>query len=191
MQKELHYSSEIKSSVAMTVTLISFSMLFATLMLGYVVYRSTLPSWPPTGMGELPLGLPILSTLTIMLSSLLLTFCESNFSKGLVKVSKVFLNLSFLMGLSFLILQFFLWESLKVKGIYASSGIFGSLIYGLTWIHAAHILGGLGLLLWARIKILPREFEDNTQVLKLKSVGLFWHFLGVVWIVMFVGLFLV
>jgi len=53
----------------MIVTLISFAMLFATLMMGFAMFRFTSPVWPPSGMEKPSLVLPTLSTVLIALSS--------------------------------------------------------------------------------------------------------------------------
>ena len=55
-----------KDSIAMTVTLVSFSMLFATLMLGYTVYRFSNQVWPPIGFSQINLLYPIVSTAEIV-----------------------------------------------------------------------------------------------------------------------------
>ena len=49
---------KIVSSIAMTIVLISFSMLFASLFMGYAVYRIQNPVWPPMGMQRVPTSVP-------------------------------------------------------------------------------------------------------------------------------------
>jgi cytochrome c oxidase subunit 3 len=172
---------EIVSSIGMTVTLISFAMLFATLMMGFAMFRITAPVWPPEGMSKPSLLLPGLSTLCIFLSSLSFIWFEKNISnkKGLI--------LTIFLGLSFMLIQSLFWHQLKVQGILASSGIFPSIIYTFTWIHAAHIIVAIGLLFWLLCYALK---EINTKaLLRVSSVGKFWHFLGIVWCIMFLTIF--
>jgi cytochrome c oxidase subunit 3 len=83
--------------------------------------------------------------------------------------------------------QSMLWHSLKIQGIFASSGIFPSIIYAFTWIHAAHIVAGIGLLLWLQLSAL-KEINSMAKI-RAANVGKFWHFLGVVWFIMFVTIF--
>ena len=55
--------------LAMTVALISWSMLFATLLLGYFVYRFSQTVWPPLGVSSVPLLWPNLSLISVLASS--------------------------------------------------------------------------------------------------------------------------
>jgi cytochrome c oxidase subunit 3 len=172
---------EIISSIGMIVALVSFAMLFATLMMGFAMYRLTAPAWPPAGMIRPSLLLPSLSTIFIFLSSLSYMWFEKNIAnkKGLI--------LTTLLGLGFMLIQSLLWGHLKSQGIFASSGIYPSIIYAFTWIHAAHIVAGLGLLVWLLFFALK---EVNMKArLRASSVGKFWHFLGIVWFIMFVTIF--
>jgi cytochrome c oxidase subunit 3 len=81
------------------------------------------------------------------------------------------------------------WRDLALRGITQSSGIFGSMLYGFTWIHIAHVLVGILLILWLGFKFLKINSVQPKDQLRVKNVGMFWHFLGLVWLVMFLGLF--
>ncbi|MBP9673909.1 MAG: cytochrome c oxidase subunit 3 [Bacteriovoracaceae bacterium] len=181
--------NEIQSSLAMTVGLISFSMLFATLFMGYAWYRADSLIWPPQGMQKISPLLPTLSTLFIILSSFCLWKSRISFYKKKEQTAKIFYSATWIFALSFIFSQNFLWQHLKKLGIYASSGIFGSLLYGFTWIHMGHIaLGLLGLL--SLIFLLFKSQEPNVSSSRFLNVEKFWHFLGLVWVLMYVGLFL-
>jgi cytochrome c oxidase subunit 3 len=172
---------KLASSIAMTMVLVSFSMLFATMLLGYVVYRSQSTTWPPMGMSEVPLLLPTVSTIIIILGSIF-------FSLSRDKVS--FLYLSIISGVAFLISQIKLWALMKSMGLTVSAGIFTSLIYGFTWTHTAHILLALSLLLWL-LSIHREGFPYEKAELRFINVGKFWHFLTIIWIVIYFALFIV
>lgn len=178
---ESEQGQEIVSSVAMIVTLISFAMLFATLMMGFAMFRFTAPVWPPGGMSKPSLTLPTISSLFIFLSSVCYVWFEKNISnkKGLI--------FTILLGLGFMISQSLFWHLLKTEGIFVSSGIFPSIIYAFTWIHAAHIVVALGLLFW--LLFVALKTSDTKTLLRVSSVGKFWHFLGIVWFIMFLTIF--
>lgn len=168
--------------IAMVMVLVSFSMLFATLFMGYIALRTSAPVWPPMGMTDLPLLLPTLSTITIVLSSLAWVRFE--------QTQKLTWSLTtFLLGLAFTICQFLLWSQLKAQGIYADTGVFASLIYSFTWIHAAHIGLALILLVWPMYWS-SKQMITDVRTVKIASIGKFWHFLGIIWILMFISLFL-
>lgn len=178
---EKNQGQQIISSVAMIVTLVSFTMLFATLMMGFAMFRLTSPVWPPAGMMKPSLLLPCLSTFCIFLSSVCFMWFEKNIS------NKTGLFLTILLGLSFMLIQSLFWHSLKQQGIFASSGIFPSIIYAFTWIHAAHIVAALGLLFWLLFRV-QKDTSPKSQLMAA-NVGKFWHFLGIVWFIMFVTIF--
>lgn len=178
---ESDQGQEIISSVGMIVTLVSFAMLFATLMMGFAMFRFTAPVWPPAAMARPSLLLPSLSTICIFLSSLSYMWFEKNIA------NKRGLTLTIAFGLGFMLIQSLFWHQLKTQGIFVSSGIFPSIIYAFTWIHAAHIVVALGLLFWLQLFSLN---QMNTKAqLRASSVGKFWHFLGIVWFIMFLTIF--
>jgi cytochrome c oxidase subunit 3 len=100
----------IQSSITMTVLLISFSMLFGTLFLGYMVYRVRATVWPPMGMSEIGLFYPSFSTVVIFLSSITYYFFEKLLSTKKISSAKKYLYLSFLLGLVFVPLNIWFGE---------------------------------------------------------------------------------
>lgn len=172
----------LQSSVAMTVTLISFGMLFASMFLGYVLVRFNTPVWPPFEIQGMPTLLPFLSTIVMGLSSLTYIAMEKREHQR-----KLFWLATFLLGGLFLALQWTLWGTLKQMGFFVGNGSVTSMVYAFTWVHAAHILMGLGAIVWLGFYIFKRPSE--LTVIKLMNVGKFWHFLGVVWLMMYLMLF--
>ena len=172
------------STVAMIVTLVSFGMLFLTLMMGFAMFRFTASVWPPAGMEKPTLFIPALSTIIIFLSSFAYMQFERELESGFA--SKKYLLVTLLLGSLFMVSQFVFWNDLSSKGIFVSSGIFASILYSFTWIHAAHIVAGLSLLVWLKLKL---DKEDKKISIHASNVGKFWHFLGIVWLIMFVTIF--
>lgn len=93
------------------------------------------------------------------------------------------------LGFAFMIVQTLLWHSLKTQGIYVSSGIFPSIIYAFTWIHAAHIVAALAMLIWLYRNVLKSVSSKTRR--QAANTGKFWHFLGIVWFIMFVTIFVI
>lgn len=176
------------SSIAMVMTLVSFSMLFATLMLGYFAYRFTSEVWPPLGMQRASLGLPTLSTVIILLSSLTYFLSEGAFLKGDKSTFKGYFFVTLLLGSAFMVSQVYLWKNLQVSGIYVDTTVFASIIYAFTWVHAAHVVGGLMALLLL-IPTIQGKREKHKSQIWLSNVGQFWHFLGIVWVIIYFGIF--
>ena len=170
----------------MTVVLISGSMLFVTLLMGYSIYRSTAMVWPPEGVNRIPLGYPSLSTLAILVSSWFSYQVKNSVKKGDLKNARLNLDTTLILGMVFMGIQTLFWGQMKSSGIFAHSGIFSSIMYGFTWIHAAHMVLGLTSLLWLRFYLKPTTANLWQKALNVEK---FWHFLGIVWFIMFVTLF--
>ena len=184
-----HEGKNIANSIAMIITLVSFTMLFAVFFLGYAIFRFNAQEWPPMGMDRVGLGIPSLSTLLIVLSSVTLVVMEGSIKKGEKKVAKYVGLLSLILGFSFIGSQFTLWESLRDRGIFQGTGIYASLIYGFTWTHVGHMVLAVILKLWLVAKVFRvselQELKENV----VKNISAFWHFLGVVWVLIYITLF--
>ena len=167
------------SSIAMLVAIISFSMLFATLFLGFFLYRFQASQWPPMNLDRVDHFYPALSSILIISSS---WFYEVFRNKN----SRYSFLLSLGLGLGFLTTQFLFWKDLKSVGILASSGIYGSLIYSFTWIHAGHMVLGLAALFYLLPSVLK---EDYSRKIRIVNIGKFWHFLAVIWLMIYLFLF--
>ena len=178
--------TELQNNLAMTVTLVTGSMLFLTLFMGYAVYRSSAEAWPPVGVTPVSLWLPLLSTLFIAISSWFCYQTRSHAAAGRWAEARTELKRTWWCGVGFMASQGALWFSLRHNGLYVSSGIFASVMYGFTWIHAFHVVAGLlslTYLIWVLRKPQPKALQVTINVEK------FWHFLGVIWLIMFLGMF--
>jgi cytochrome c oxidase subunit III len=154
--------------IATSVALISFGMLFATLMLGFFIFRVSNEVWPPMGMTRPDILLPSLMSAVLVISSF-----------GLEKWPKRSL-LFVVFGGIYLPLQILFWRELRLTGLIASAGIFPSILNAFTWVHFAHTVCA-----W------PYLFLSFTRLSKKHqwvSKG-FWHFLTGVWLVLYLLLF--
>jgi cytochrome c oxidase subunit III len=178
-------------SIAMMIFFISMGMFFATLLLGYMLFRFTSPSWPPLGVQEVSLFYPILSSILIVLSSasLMLFKLDEDGENWVHKRNG--LLISVLLGLGFLFSQWQLWTHLNEIGLFVSSGVFASILHAFTWIHAAHmVIGLLGLL---GLTLLIQQKKNRSLLYQyswIKGLEQFWHFLGIIWFVLFLALFI-
>ena len=97
--------------------------------------------------------------------------------------------ISLILGFGFIGSQFTLWESLRDRGIFQGTGIYASLIYGFTWTHVGHMVLAVILKLWLVAKVFRvpelKELKENV----VKNISAFWHFLGVIWVLIYVTLF--
>lgn len=178
-----------KDMIAMTILLVSFSMLFATLLLGYTVYRFSNQVWPPIGFASVDLLYPVASTIIITLSSLTYHLAYVSFARKNMAAYKRNILFTIVLALVFFAAQWVLWSSMNASGIYVETGIFASILHGFTWIHAAHVVLGLFTLLYA-LKLSGLVKVEDRHYSTVSNIGKFWHFLTVIWFVMFLTLFI-
>jgi cytochrome c oxidase subunit 3 len=171
----------------MMIVLVSGTMLFMTLFMGYAIYRTSATYWPPLGIPKIGLAIPFISTLVIIASSWFAYQVKMHVKLGLIEKAHIHLNKTIVLGTTFLMTQSYLWYHMKSTGVFVeTSGIFGSVIYGFTWIHAVHMVLGLGALLYLKIVLKPHTVNVLQKTINVEK---FWHFLGVIWIIMFLTLF--
>ncbi len=179
------------SQLGFYIALVSWGMLFAALFLSYALFRFQNTQWPPMGFEKVSLIWPSLSTLFIAISSLTLHRYQKSFEMIKRNDAKFFLWGTLILGIGFLVTQKLLWLSLESSGLMTSSGIFASILHGFTWIHAGHVVLGL-LGLFYLLKTLKVENLGHVQFEnKVENIIKFWHFLGIIWALMFVVLFLI
>lgn len=174
--------------LAMTVAIISWSMLFATLLLGYFVFRFSQTVWPPLGINELPLLLPNLSLMVVLASSMTFFLALRCYKTKNYKLLRLFNGLTLLLGFAYMLIQFKFWESLNAMNLLSSSNIFASILHGFTWIHAGHMVFALIALIFGIIVLRKDEHVVKWQNY-INNVAIFWHFLTIVWVVLYFTLF--
>ena len=170
----------------MTVLLTGFSMFFATLLMGYGIFRTSNEFWPPVGFSKISLLIPSISTALIVLSSFFCFQIKRFVKMNDLRRARLNLNLTALLGVGFVATQSLLWAQMKQSGMLVGSGIFSSILYGFTWIHAAHVIAGLASLVYLHFVL---KAGVDRQLNKTVNVEKFWHFLGVVWLMMFLTIF--
>lgn len=165
----------------------SWSMAFGTLFLAMLILRDKIGFWPPRGI-ELPsTAMATVATGVLLLSSVLLHLSVSRGRRG----RDGFLGLwvaGTLVGVAFAALQAWLWYDLTARGRSADSGLYESLFYGLTWVHAAHVVCGLAALIWMAVGIARGRYGPHL-ISTVQNAAIFWHFVDVVWVVLFFAFF--
>ena len=95
-------------------------------------------------------------------------------------VPMLWLNATMLLGLVFVVGQYFAWLKLRSEGLYLPTNPNSSFFYVLTGVHVIHVLGGLGGLSRAMLK-----FRSTTNPLRrstLDATSYYWHFMALLWI---------
>jgi len=131
---------------------------------------------------------PILwfNTLALVLSSITLERARNRvaaFMRGEQSnrsVPMLWLNLTMLLGLVFVVGQYFAWLKLRSEGLYLPTNPNSSFFYVLTGVHVVHVLGGLGGL--SRVMLKFRSATHPLRRSTLDATSYYWHFMGLLWI---------
>ena len=173
----------------MLVVIASEATLFAILLASYFYVRFQSPgAWPPDGVAEPRLVKPIVMTLLLMASSVTVYTAELASRTGDRRRLHVGLAATFLLGLSFLILQGFEYHE-KLAELRPQTNAYGSLFYTVTGLHGAHVIFGLLLLSWTQFFAWRGAYASENHV-AVQVAALYWHFVHVVWLFVFVSLYL-
>ena len=170
--------------IGMLVSLASIAMLFTSLSSAYIVRSGVTYDWYPIAVPRVMFG----RTALIILSSISIEIARRKLKQGLSASYSKYLILTGLLGTGFLVSQLIAWRELAAQGIYISSHPHSSFFYVLTGTHGVHIAGGLlGLaFLWLRS---GRLIAGKRQA-AADAVAIYWHFMGALWIYLFLLLFL-
>ena len=161
----------------------SIGMFFAGLTSAYIVRKAegnwmsfVLPDWF------------YYSTITIIISSVFMFLAKRKIKQNISATSFIFAT--FLLGLLFTLFQITGWNSLTNQGIFLTgegSNAAGSFLYVLTLAHLIHLLAGLIALLYSSISSVKGKYSSENH-LGLDLTSTYWHFLGLLWIYLFIFL---
>lgn len=142
--------------------------------------------WPPMGIEAInPYELPLLNTIILLSSGVIVTYAHHSIIKGDRKGG--------LYGLVFTLLLAILFTGFQgieysVSSFTISDGIFGSCFYFGTGFHGIHVIIGTAFLAVGFWRTLAYHITDNHH-LGLESGILYWHFVDVVWLFLFVSIY--
>lgn len=195
---ESHRASPATSRFGMVMFLASEAMLFAALIGGYIVLRwSHGETWPPSGAPDIGVTWP-LSTLNWIMIGNTLVLIASSFLYRQAEVSikhkgkrgLFWLLATMAAGAVFLSVQAWEWQHLYHEGLWVNTyGIYGSCFFVMTGFHGAHVFLGLMLITWIFLRQLFLKCYQPGQTTSLDNVGLYWHFVDVVWILLYTILY--
>ena len=150
--------------------------------------------WPAAGPGAVggvfetisAWGLPLINTLILLTSGVTITIAHHALKANNRKQLKIFLGLTWMLGLIFLFFQAEEYiHAYSALNLTLGSGIYGSTFYMLTGFHGLHVLLGTVMLFVIWCRVLKGHFTPDNHF-GFEAVAWYWHFVDVVWL----GLFL-
>ena len=169
---------------ALWAAMASMVMFFGAFTSAYIVKQAA-GSWL-----EFPIpNLFYISTVVLLVSSVTLHMSYKSYVKSYFQNYRNLLLVSLILGILFVILQYFGWMELFNMGVDMKVNVSGSFFYLITGAHAAHILGGIAAIVVAVIhsRILPLEFKESRRH-RFELVLQYWHFVDVLWIYLLIFL---
>lgn len=165
-------------------------LLFAILLTGYslsykgdqVIQNTDLP------------GYFIVSTAIMLISSMVISYSLRYFDAdqltGLIKI----LGVTLCMGIAFIVFQYLSWSQLKNRGVFLTTGIAGAYLYIISGLHLLHFIGGMVFMIIELYKLanVIRDpvkslifSTDPFEKLKLELLITYWHFMDILWLILF------
>ena len=132
-----------------------------------------------------------LSSAVIVISSITLLIAKNALKTNNFKLVSLSLLTTLILGIVFCILQFKAWEYLfahKIVFAGKSSNVAGSILYVITFMHFVHLIAGLIALLVTFVKSTKHQYTAEKH-LGFSLCSIFWHFLDILWVILFLFLY--
>ena len=178
------------AKLGMWVFLASEVMFFSGLIGAYLVLRLGAPSWPVPG-AILNVPLTAFNTFLLICSSvtMVLAYAAIHY-RGDQRALRTYLAATTAIGALFLSIQVFEYRKLIHHGLTISGSLFGNCFFTLTGFHGAHVFGGVVTMLVMTIQACRGRFSQERH-LAVEAAGLYWHFVDLVWIILFTIVYLI
>ena len=170
------------------------AMSFGALLVAYGAIRAASSNWPiPNDI--LGISLTAFMTFLLIVSSLTMVRALSAVKHGDISGLKKYLGMTILGGVIFLGLQAYEWthlihEGLGFTGNPWGSSLFGATFFSITGFHGMHVTGGVIYLSIVLINAQRGKFSAGNYNL-VELVGLYWHFVDLIWILVFTLVYLI
>ena len=177
------------TTLGMLLFIASEAMLFGAFFTAYFFVRVVNPeaqAWPLDPF-HLPVFVAGVNTAVLLTSSFTMHWALQSIKRGNRAGLKAGLVLTFMMGLAFLLTQ--MLEYARI-GFNPSDGAFGTIFFGLTGLHGAHVAVGLTLLGVATVRAFRWHFTPEHHH-GVELPGIYWHFVDVMWIVVYSTIYLI
>lgn len=176
--------------VGMWMFLGSEVMFFSSLIGAYLVIRfGAAETWAAPG-EVLNVPVTAVNTFILICSSVSMVKAFAAAEQGDQRGIRLYLGLTMLLGATFLGVQVYEYiELVTHEGFTPASGLYGSTFYTMTGFHGFHVFLGVVCLAWAFVEAFRgRWSEENYRGIEV--LGLYWHFVDLVWIFVFATVYL-
>jgi heme/copper-type cytochrome/quinol oxidase subunit 3 len=162
------------------------AVIFLGLVSSYFFLWAGSKQWPQGGIEAPPLARILIFTPVLLLSSVPIFWAEAAIRRGRVMQLRIGLFIAFLMGLAFLVNQADEYRALTFGW---RDNAYASIFYTTTGLHGLHVFVGLLISVIVQIKAALGRYTPHRHT-NVQVFSLYWHFVDVVWIVVFSSLYL-
>ena len=174
--------------LGMWLFLASECLLFGALISSYLLYKNTGPGTKPSGLFDIPFT--SLSSFILLMSSLTMVLAVSAVERRDLSRMRVWLVATALLGSIFIAGQVYEFTAFVREGMGYTTNPASSAFFTLTGFHGVHVTLGIILLVsLAGLSVAGRLPEHRSETVEI--VGLYWHFVDVVWILIFAVVYLI
>lgn len=160
---------------------------FGGLIVSYIVVRLGSAGWSEAA-AHLNFAFALVNTFVLLSSSLTMVLAFAAVEERKPKRLRAYLGLTILLGLVFLAIKALEYTGEIREGFTPAAGIFWSFYYGMTGLHALHVLAGIVVNLILFVAALSDTLRPSEH--RVELAGLYWHFVDIVWIFLFPLLYL-
>jgi cytochrome c oxidase subunit III len=137
------------------------------------------------------MGLPLVNTAILLISSVTAHFAHVALEEDKRGRLKLFLGITIVLGLIFLFLQVEEYvHAYRDLGLTLTSGVYGNTFFLLTGFHGLHVTLGTLMLIIMFLRVLKGHFNKENQF-AFQATSWYWHFVDVVWVILFVFVYIV
>ena len=153
-------------------------------------------TWPPKGVEAVPaFHLPLINTLTLLLSGTTVTWSHHALQQGDRKSAQIGLVLTILLGVLFTSIQAYEYHHILSEKLFygpeaANAGLYGSAFFMATGFHGFHVIVGTIFLTICLIRMLNGGFTPK-QHFGFEAAAWYWHFVDVVWLFLFTFVYVI
>ncbi|HJL79095.1 MAG TPA: cytochrome c oxidase subunit 3 [Candidatus Marinimicrobia bacterium] len=181
------------SKLGIWVFLASEIMLFGGLFSAYVFLRMAAPVGDFAYWGsKLSIPMATVNTLVLISSSVTVIMSWASLKMKDFEKYKMYMGLTLLCALIFLVIKYFEYTGKFHHGIYPSSSTFMGIYFTLTGLHGLHIIGGMIVMGYFWLPFGNKMWQSDPERFtnRIEVAGLYWHFVDLVWIFLFPILYL-
>ena len=177
------------NKLAMWLFLGTECLLFGGLISTYMLYRGRQGTGPgPNQIFDIPLT--SVSSFVLLMSSLTMVLAVNAAKAHDDRNTNLWLTTTALLGALFVGGQVYEFTAFYQEGLGFTTSLFGSSFYALTGFHGVHVSVGI-VMLMALVGIITRSKVTGDKAEAVELVGLYWHFVDVVWVIIFTLVYLI